>query len=128
MRERRKQCQTRLNAMLRELSKKQNLKQQLYFLHQCKRMMVFPKGLEIRLPKNLTRCERSKSIFLNTNTKILNVAISELNRKLNRVKNNLCATKMIIEGFNLGELWYKNTIRWIEKIAIKENWKSRKRL
>jgi len=89
-------------------------------------MKELPKGLEIRLPKNLTRCERSKSIFLNTNTKILNVAISELNRKLNRVKNNLCATKMIIEGFNLGELWYKNTIRWIEKIAIKENWKSRK--
>ena len=87
-----------------------------------------PNRLGNKTSKNLTRCERSSSIFLNTNTKILNVAISELKRKLNRVKNNLCATKMIIEGFNLGELCYKNTIRWIEKIAIKENWKSRKRL
>ena len=39
--------------MLRELSKKKNLKQQLYFLHQCKRMKVFPKRLETRLPKSL---------------------------------------------------------------------------
>ena len=56
------------------------------------------------------------------------MAISELNRKLNKVKNNICAIRLIIEGFDLGDRWLANTEAWLRKIATKENWLSRRRL
>ena len=54
--------------------------------------------------------------------------ISEMNRRLNQVKNNVCAHHLILEGFNLGKSWMANIGVWLRKIVNKENWISKRRL
>ena len=56
------------------------------------------------------------------------MAISDVNRRLNCVKNNICALRLILEGYNLGQKWMNNIEIWLRKIAEKENWMARKRL
>ena len=72
--------------------------------------------------------DSSTSMIWRMNTKLRMLAISELNRKLNTVKHNICAIRLIIEGYNLGDSWLINTEAWLRKITTKENWLSRRRL
>ena len=114
--------------MLHNISHKQNLEQQLHFLHQCRKFKLSPKGLSTQFPRNLTKSSYSESFVQKTNTKLLLMAISDVNRRLNCVKNNICALRLILEGYNLGQKWMNNIEIWLRKIAEKENWMARKRL
>ena len=121
-------CVHLYNEMLQVLSRKHNLKHQIFFLHQCKKLNLTPKGLQFQIPKNLAASTNGKVLTRKVNTNILDLSISEINKKWNCTENKIWACRLKIESYDLGKVWLQNTETWLNKIARRKNIPVRSRL
>ena len=80
---------------------------------------VVPKGLRVNVPKGIMNREQEKKWKIKCEVELLQKTIKRFYIKQQNADERIASRKLELRNkFKMGDLWIKNTMRWLEKKAI----------